>query len=256
MSAQKLSSRIVARSTSAETALLVPFALLFLFFIVGPALLSFPFASGPVPDVGDLVDLATPFVLLPFYYVMLRRSTADGARFHILPERVLVLVFFLSAILFTQGQGMHLSANSIGHFLKEDGGTAAEGITYFYDEILSHYFVWAGVLGLALVISLAGIRSAAEAGRRGSSLPAVVAALIYGLTFAMAAVEGQTVPMGLPVSMLLAGILVLCRRRHCAVDTPFATFFGVGHGFAVLLLIGWGLYFRGFPEFSAVGLLR
>ena len=61
-------------------------------------------------------------------------------------------------------------------------------------------------------------------------------------------------PLGLPAAVLIiVGLIVVLRLRiltHNLVGFVF-----LRHGIALLLLAVWGIYWKGFPELSAVGLL-
>ena len=87
------------------------FTILSAFFIVAPTFLSDRFALYPLIKDGDILDIFTPFVLIPLYWLL----------FQIHPNSPLrqkeILTFILLAIFWIQGQGMHLGANSIGHLI-------------------------------------------------------------------------------------------------------------------------------------------
>jgi hypothetical protein len=90
------------------------FALAFMIFFIAPAFLSFAFPAYPLMRTGDAFDLLTPLVLLPLYWGLLQRVS------NFQPHRRQILGFVFLAALWELGQGMHLSANSIGHQLAGD----------------------------------------------------------------------------------------------------------------------------------------
>ena len=78
--------------------------------------------------------------------------------------------------------------------------------------------------------------------------------LLYGLTFFLAFVEGATVPLGLPAAVLIiVGLIVVL--RHQILTHNLVGFFFLGYSIALVLLAVWGIYWKGFPELSEVGLL-
>lgn len=235
------------------------FAISFTVFIIAPALLPQPLAAGPAPRLGDVVDMLTPFVLIPWYY-WLYRSAEDWAFEP--ASGPLTGLFMVAAILFIYGQGMHLAANSISHFLGDVPGADAYAITYFYDEVLSHYVWHLGALGFAGVLLWRhyqpvkkGVNMWHIGGRQRRLLG--VAAALYGLTVALAAIEGQTVLLDLPAAILIAVLFGLFwwRQRHLP-GAPVFSFLGMGYIAATVVLAGWGLYWRGFPQFSDLGIIK
>ena len=113
--------------------LILIFAILFAVFIIAPAFFSDRFAPYPLMKNGDVLDLLTPLVLIPIYWLLFQIHP------HRPPSQKQMLVFLLFAALWIQGQGMHLVANSIGHIAQPDFGSKVKQLSYFYDEILSHY---------------------------------------------------------------------------------------------------------------------
>lgn len=226
-------------------ALILAFAFSYFFFLTAPVLLRVRVAPGPTPTAGALLDLLTPFVLVGLYY-LLYRAREQGRPLGLVGPGWGGALFLFSAILFVEGHGMHLSANSISSFLKESRGSDAYAMAYFYDEVLSHYLWRGGTLGLTgILLARHWVRGRAET--RWSLL--ALAALVYGLTYAISAVESQTVPLDLPASVAISGLVVArwWRRRALPGDLVFA-FFGLGYGVALAALAAWGLYFGGFPQ--------
>lgn len=235
------------------------FAISFTVFIIAPALLPQALAAGPAPRLGDVVDMLTPFVLIPWYY-WLYRSAEDWAFEP--ASGPLTALFMVAAILFIYGQGMHLAANSISHFLGDVPGADAYAITYFYDEVFSHYLWHLGALGFAGVLLWRhyqpvkkGVNMWHIGGQQRRLLG--VAAALYGLTVALAAIEGQTVLLDLPAAILIAVLFGLFwwRQRHLP-GAPVFSFLGMGYIATAVVLAGWGLYWSGFPQFSDLGIIK
>jgi hypothetical protein len=218
------------------------FAACYTLFTILPALLPTHVRSTPSLTYGDFVELAGPFVLA-FWYVAL--FTVSPVR----TGRLGSLFFFLALLCFVDGAAMHLSANSIRHYIPE--GSREDQLAYFFDEHLSHAIWRTGVDGLAAVLIWR------HASSRLPGLPAAAtigAAALYGLTTAIASIEAQTVVLDLPVAIVFSGIFLVAfwRPRRLPGDTVF-TMFGLAHLLAAVLVLGWGLYWGGFPEFSSLG---
>jgi len=223
------------------------FAILSPVFIIGPALMGQTFPPYPLMHVADVFDLFTPLILIPVYWLLFQRAVKDTPN---LPE---TLAFMVLAAFWIEGQGMHLSANSIGHLVGDPVASDAARLTYFYDEQLGHYLWHIGLLGLAaLLMYREWRRPAGLLTSWGITLPAGV---IYGFTIFAATLEGQTAPMSLPF-VLLATLFTLVWGRNKLRTQPLLAFFFASFLVAALFYIGWGLYWGGFPEFSEVGIIK
>jgi hypothetical protein len=216
------------------------FALAFAVFFIAPAFLSFAFPPYPLMKTGDAFDILTPLVLMPLYWVFLQRVSAFQ------PNRRQILTFVILSALWVLGQGMHLSANSIGHQLDGQESSDAYKLTYFYDEVLSHYLWHLGVIGLSALIMAASWRSAL-AEERTSLVRLIPAALVYGLTYATIVLEGTTAPIGVPFA-LIGAIVPLWSKRHELTRRPGLAFFTMAYLIALLLFAGWTLVWGGLPE--------
>lgn len=163
------------------------------------------------------------------------------------------LLFLLFASAWVLGQGMHLAANSIGHYLDERGGAPLERLVYFYDERLGHYLWHAGVVGFS---ALAIFRQAQNpfTGWPSSLRVELVAGLVYGVVFFLMVIEGQTAPLGVPFAAL-AVVTILVAGYGRMREMPILGFFLTGYAVMLLLVAGWAAYWHGLPQFSDVGLL-
>lgn len=231
------------------------FALLSLVFLVLLEFLRIPFPWYPLVSWQDALDLLTPLVLIPTYWLLYRHGHHEGGR-----SQAADLAFIVCAGSWVLGHGMHLSANSI-HNLAEAfarrhepdlTGTSVYHLIYWFDERLSHSVWYLGMIGLMGVLILAEAR--APAGALTVRWLAALAGLIYGFTYFCTFLEGQSVLLGLPWAALVAAF-TLVRGRRTLAQRPLAAFFGVACLVALLLFVGWGLYWRGFPQFTDVGII-
>lgn len=223
------------------------FALVFAVFIVGPAFLSDQFAPYELLKNGDILDLLTPLAVIPLYWLLfqVRKDAQPGTK-----ETIWFLVF---AGLWIEGQGMHLGGNAIGHLLKESTGTDAYTLTYFVDEVLSHYLWHIGIITLIALLIYRQWQMPFEGSNPSTGL-VIAAGIIHGFNYFITYVEGATVPLGLPFALAVTLFGVL-RGRDKFKQQPVLHFFFVTCLVALIFFTGWGLYWGGFPEFSQVGII-
>lgn len=230
-----------------QSRLTLIFTIAFAVFIVTPAFLGGPFPPYPRMSGGDALDLLTPLVLLPLYWRLFRTASERP------PTGRQVLLFVGLAALWAEGQGMHLVANSIGRLTQAMADQPAGALTHFYDERLSHYMWHLGLVGLsALLIH----RQWTAPGDRRSGLGLTAAAgILHGFNYFITVVEATTAPLGVPFAIGVVGFTLLKGRRELRRQ-PILAFFFVAYLMASLCFLGWGLYWRGLPEFSEVGIIR
>lgn len=185
----------------------------------------------PLGDIGttraaDWLDLLVPWAILGCAAVVVAGQRPRGAAWWL---------FGVGGLLFVQGHGIHLAANSIANAA---GGDTA----YLWDEVVGHLLLFTGLaLVLAAVFVALGER-AVHVNALGWLLTAGVALALFNSW-----VEGQSAILGLLVctAFLVAG---WPRRAQPRGRIALVTFTLAG-----LLLLGWGAYWRGFPEFSELG---
>jgi hypothetical protein len=229
--------------------LILLFSLVFAVFFVGPPLLNKPFGFFPLMRTGEVLDLLTPVVLLPLYWLLYQRDSVKPVSLRG------SIIFLILAMFWVEGQGMHLSANSIGHLLTAMKGGEAYLLTYFYDEQLSHYLWHLGVVGLSALLIFRQWQDPFVKERAGLWLESV-AGIIYGFAFFLLVIEGGTTALGIPFAVLVTVFgLGWGWGRNQLRQQPLLAFFFVSYLLATLLFASWGIYWGGFPQFSEVGLL-
>lgn len=221
----------------------VIFAVAFAILLMTPAFLNQQFGPYPLMKTGDVTDVITPMVLLPLYWLLFRLNKVPSTR-----ETILFLIF---AAFWVEGQGMHLSANSIGHLIASEPPNDQYTLTHFYDEVLSHYLWHIGMFGLAALMiwrQMQNIFTTSFALRAEA-----IAGVIYGVVNFVITIEANTVPLGLPAAVLLI-IWGLSQRRQFR-QQPLTAFLTIAHTITLVLYVIWYVRFGGFPEFSDLGLI-
>jgi hypothetical protein len=185
---------------------------------------------GPLGGPGDTrwadwVDLAVPYFVVGCAAATLAAVRAGGREW---------IVLAAAGLLYTQGHGIHLAANSIANVEPSDA-------VHLWDETVGHWLWYGGLTGLVatLAYSLGAVP-------RPRSAWGLALAAAFGLTVFTNSVEGGTVVLG-----LLSGVVFVAwglRRRGRAPELLIPAY-----ALTVACLVGWGLYWGGFPQFSELG---
>lgn len=237
---------------SRVSSLTLVFAVLSLVFFVALIALRIPFPLEPLMSYQDALDILTPVILIPLYWLIFRKA-ASGE-----PSRAEEIAFVTLAAVWVLGHGMHLAANAIsnglqGELLQPTSVPAdAVALVHFFDEVLSHWLWHVGIVGLAWLLIYAEWRR--PAGLATVWWMAILAGVVYGFTLFSIFVEAQTVALGLPFAASVV-VFGLAWARATLRQRPVLAFMATSCTVALVLLLGWGLYWGGFPEFSDVGLI-
>ena len=213
---------------------------------VGIYVLSYFLRGGNIIHAGvsrdDAIDLLTPVLIIPLTWLFFTGLGRDP------PKTYQSLIFLIASIIWVDGHGIHLSSDSIGNMLGEDTATQGGSLIYFYDEVLGHHLWQAGIILQSVSILHRGW-SAEHPVPMGNFFPFLVSGLWYGFLFFGLSIEGQTVPLGISASVLIGG-MSLWRWRSKRRIGPADVVFISGYALALYLIIGWGVWHQGFPEFS------
>jgi hypothetical protein len=206
---------------------------------VGTVFLKHQFPPGLT--LGDWVSLLIPWVvmgsaLLVWDAIPLDPRREPGAR------RLLLA----SSVCYATGYGINLAANAIGRLLPELAPTQPSVLTYFLDEHLGHILWHLGMVGVTAAL----VQAPTTLGAGRLSWGPGLGAAGYAFAYFTDAVEGQTVALLLPCSLLFAASLTYgpLRDRRTALHR----FVLLGHSLALLLFAIWYFWQGGFPQFSDV----
>lgn len=227
------------------------FALLFAIFFLLLIPFRIPFPFYPLISYQDVLDLLTPLVLIPLYWILFKYT--NGGESHRAEE----IAFMVLSSIWVLGHGMHLAANSINNLAEglakkqvlDITGTDIYTLTYFFDEHLSHYLWHIGIVGLASLLIYREWRRPAR--EKITWWATGLAGLISGITYFSIFDEAQTVPLGLSFTFVVTLLTLIWGRRKLA-QQPVYAFFSLACLVALVLLICWGLYWGGFPEILGV----
>ncbi|MGW4465428.1 hypothetical protein [Micromonospora sp. NPDC004704] len=173
----------------------------------------------------DWAELLVPYAVLVPAAVAL---AAGGAR------RTVWAVYLVGALVYAEGKGVHVAANSIGN-------VAPGPASHLWDEVVGHYLWYAGAALVLGALAATFARSAPPHGIGGYLL-----ALLVGLTHATNSLEGGTAVFGLVVAIVGCG-------WGWSTRAGLGRLLLVAYAPAVLVLVGYGLWHGGFPQPSELG---
>ena len=217
------------------------FALLSLTFFLLLIFLRIPFPAYLLMSIQDAIDVLTPLVLIPIYWLMFRDVSQGKA------SSASEIFFMIMSAFWVLGQGMHLSSNSINNLI----GNLAKNqvidvtttdiyhLTYFYDEYLGHYLWHIGVVGLTALLIYESWRNPAQ--EKTDWRLVVPAGVLYGFTCFCFFLEGNTLILGLPFVTIVTMLDLGWGRKRLA-HQPILAFFFVACLLAFLMFVGWRLY--------------
>jgi hypothetical protein len=205
-----------------------------------------------VVDLADLVVL-TPIYIAVILYLFFYMAKAEA-------PYSLQLTFLIFAFVFITGQAMHFTANSINTYSTEVKDyqsiipTDTYALIYFLDEKLSHYILFIGITGLLTCWFIFDRLTLAAPIMPGHPLSLSIVGAFLGVVLAYSLIEARAVWLLIPILVILTG-LWLWFWRHSALpirkyltDHPFTSFVAILMIAALLLTVGYGLIYSGFPQ--------
>ncbi|MEM8675183.1 MAG: hypothetical protein AAGF83_15115 [Cyanobacteria bacterium P01_G01_bin.67] len=240
-------SRIETAERKQLSLLVLIFASLYAFLIIVPAFLAQQFIAYPLMKSGDVLDLLTPLILIPLYWLLFKLHQDSQ------PNQLETLIFLLLTVIWVEGHSIHLASNSIGHLTQDIPDSEIATLTNFYDEQLSHYIWHFGIAGLSALLIYRQWRNPLS--QQLSRLRwELIAGIIYGFTYFIDVIESATTKIGIPFALGVV-IFSLLQGKNKICQQPILAFFLMAYALASLLFLGWGLYWGGFPEFSEIGII-
>jgi hypothetical protein len=230
----------------ALTSRLAVFAVLYAFFDLAPSFLTYDL--GRRLTSGDVLNFFMPLAVLPPLWLVVVSLWADAPRDR---RRMAATLLFIGTVFIADGHGMNLAANAVARHLTGQEGTPLYRLDYFFDEQMGHLLAHGGLLlatyGLLLVADGAGARRA--------DWRSLAAAPLFGFAYFCDGVEGQTVFMLLPGAVIGAAWAAAGARQAGAgvLLQTVRGFLLVAFATALVLFAIWGVWHRGFPEFSELG---
>jgi hypothetical protein len=225
----------------AQPSRLLAFGLSYCLLHVGTVFLRYTSPIGLT--LGDWISLLAPWLVMGSALLVWDTTPASVAR-----HPGLVALLLGSALLYATGLGINLSAHAIGRLIDETAPSQPAQLVYFLDEHLGHVLWHLGMIGVSVALLLGAVDAPPGP---GGAAALWLGAPAYAFAYFTEAVEGQTVALLLPVSLLVVlGLLV--RRLRVGPLPLLHRFMLVGHGLALAQFLTWRLWQGGFPQFSEV----
>jgi len=206
----------------------------------------------------DVLDFITPLAVIPiafFLYFRICRINSQRflhSRFQRISSRILL---GLGILLYVDGHGLHLSANSIARLIDKANDPELFEAAYLFDEIISHAMLDGGIF----LISLSLIAASYKMFHKLNSLKEFgflsLGACLCGFTFFVNSIEGQTVVLILPATFigLVLSLAFYLKELKSEMRNPTILFFLIAYFLCLILFIYWGVKFKGYPQFSELG---
>lgn len=217
-----------------------------LIFVILPTFLNKFNVAGFLMTGEELLELFTPTAIFAVYLTIFFFARQFKKSF------LIDLLFLVGSMLWLQGFVMNHTANYLANTLKSTISEQAYFIIYFYDEIFSHLLNSTGYFIIFSIFAYLSQFLNKDNFRRfygGTS-----SALLTGLIMFLVAIESQTVAIYLTLSLSTLGYLLL-QLRNKLLNGSLSSFVAITSFTTLLLILSWGLYFGGFPEFSELGII-
>lgn len=117
--------------------------------------------------------------------------------------------------------------------------------------MLSHYIWHLGVVALSAQLIYRSWKFSFS-DRASHLIVVTIAGILYGITILIMGIDGGTVVLLFPISVLGAITSVILGWGKFK-RVPLLTFFLIGYALAAKIFTGWGIYWGSFPQFSHLG---
>jgi hypothetical protein len=235
---------------------LILYGLVIMSFHILPVLFS-GYVQKPI-TYGDILDFVTPFAVIPvvfFLHSRICRIGSDPVSPTEYPNHMSKIVLGVGLILYVEGHGLHLSANSLARLFDRIKNPEFFNVAYLFDEIISHYVWDLGVFLISIALIIASYRIPRLSQSPQNYCLICAGAACYGFTFTVNGIEGQTVVFAIPAALL--GVVVSGGKRfkisQDLVSNPIRMFFLLAYTISLFLFVYWGIWHSGYPQFSELG---
>lgn len=232
---------------------LFTYGFVFAFFLIMPTFLSGSAHESLTWEA--MLDFFTSFAFIPVAYFLYHRLktlelvSETPAKYKTNTARILLIMGF---IFFVDGHGIHLAANSIAKYVQNVPDSEIYRAVYLFDEVISHFMWDGGVFLISLALIVIAIKTKQNPLTKPQSILLLSGAALFGFTFVVNGIEGQTVIFTFPaagIGCILSFLLNLQEKGKNQV----LLFFMLGYFLSLILFAYWGIAHGYFPQFSELG---
>ena len=198
--------------------------------------------------LGSVIEVVLLLTSIPLYFLFALKLF-DAMKKGKLKTFSFVVCSFLS-ILLIAGIGMRFAANQIRM-------SADLSVVEFFDEYLSHYLIWTGIIGLNVFFGFFQDSIPLKKNLGNSEMKIIVfSAVLQGLIAAMGILESRVGVYSLIAAFIFFCLLNIGQSEKKFRKYPLYVFYNVCLITVVLFLLGWLMWFGYFAEPSSINLGR
>jgi hypothetical protein len=232
------------------------FGLVFSLFHILPTFLP-KFIHKPL-TYGDALDFITPLAVIPVALLLyLRICQFNPQRFLYsgLQKIATRILFGLGVLFYVDGHGLHLSSNSIARLVERANDPELFEAVYLFDETISHTLLDTGIFLISLALIFASYRMFSKLNISKNMIVLFPGACLYGFTFVVNSIEGQTVRFILPAALIgfVFSVVLYLKELKSEMKNPIVLYFLIAYLISLILLVYWGIRYNGYPQFSELG---
>jgi hypothetical protein len=199
-------------------------------------------------SLGSLLEFVSLLVAMPIYgsFVWKFFERCKGKKI----SKILFIYIILIVALVIGGTGIHFAANQIHmnvDILQVE----------FYDEVLSHYMIWIGIIGTSLLIGLSQKSIPLKKDLGNKEIVVIsLSGIFQGLVSSLLILESRVGWYGLVSSFVLLGLISVDMNKKNLRKFPIFIFYVATLLSVIVGIVVWVLMNGSFAEPSAIGFGR
>ena len=210
----------------------------------------------PIPYYSIINALLVILALWLLYYYLFLRLIGKIPNLLVDKKITYVKALFVGSLwIGWMGEMIHFTADTIGNFMIYNPQDPAWRITHFLDEILGHILSYFAIFIMSTLGVWIEMNHTTSNLTKKQLFVLEIIAFLSGITWSIDLIEGEMVKTFLPLMLIFNVGLTLWGIIHPNKfkSKPWSYFVMLTSWIAILLVILWGLYWQGFPQFSDLG---
>ena len=212
----------------------------------------------PIPYYSIVNTLLVSLSLWLLYYYLFLRMVGKDPMLPLTKKISYIKALFLSSLwVGWMGEAIHFTADTIGNFMEPNPADPAWRLTYFLDEILGHILAYFAVFIMGILGVMLEMQHKSSPMSRKGVVTLIVIGILTGVGWSVALIEGEAAKTFLPLMIIFSGAILLWAglRNWSLSEKPWSLFLLVVNIVALILTLGWGMYWGQFVQFSELGLI-